>query len=547
MIIILRHLSSLKELKYRAIVRRAMWLALGIVFLFIALVMAAYSVNCLGGGPVEGFTGKGWGTPPTPTKRPTVGPPPRGLLEGEETEQGRSYTTIADLPRAPNGYVAGDAPVLYENPTSAKVSAARIYALLEDMKAFNGFELPYLVERGDPSVQISISTFRGQLQSLADEAAVLNVNLGAQSTITEKDFEAIQANVRYLQKRYRTLENVGLVPGGTGKEFKSEQKEGFTVDGSGDRATLNDLKDVLVKLDEEIARLSKSGTTDPVLGARMGLFRQVRDRIQAIVRDVVSGTMSALDIPILKADVARFLPALGSSSSSTGVDDSEQTGETLVQAIRKWFLSGSWLTSRDASGALVDGSGSLLSLVGRAEAERIAEKILKGMSIDFHYKFTGENEVTIAQANAVAAAALSAESYKKGGSAGTETEEDCVDGFTTSAPYSCTAKNARGAFESTIIELEKGFVGGRPVGKSAGEPARLDWRERAKGICENIRKAGLKPQDYGCFTGSTEQVGPNYSWRGHAKMVCTRLEANGVAGTAQTMGCPPVNWKGWRT
>lgn len=522
----------------------AMWIALSIVFLLIALIFGAYSVNCLSGGPTEGFTS--WNTGKTEVKMPKVGPPPRGLLDGETTEQGRAYTTVAELPRAPNGYIAGDAPVLYENPDSAKVTSARIYALVEDMRAFNGFELPYLVERGDPNVQIAISTFRGQFQTALDEAAVLNQNLGGKSTLTEKDFQDILSNLRYLQKQYRTLENVGLVPGGT------EKKEGFAdLSGSGDRATLNDLRHVLVKLDAEIARLTKSGTTDPVLGARLGLFKQVRDRVDMIINQVTSGSMSALDIPILKADVAKFLPALsGSSTSSTGLDDSEQGGQTLIDAIRKWFLGGSWL-SRDASGSLVDSSGSLVGLVGREEAERIAEKILKGLSIDFQYKYTGENEVKLAEAKAVEAAANSIQ-YSSNGADTTdtnrsdnETEEcDTTDGFES---YSSTAKNPRGSFESTILQLEKEFKGGRPVGKSPGEPARLDWRERAKGICENIRKAGLNPSDYGCFAGSTQQVGPNYSWRGHAKMVCTRLEANAVAGTAQTMGCPPVGWKGWRS
>jgi hypothetical protein len=485
-----------------------------------------------------------WNTGKTEVKVPKVGPPPRGLLDGETSEQGRDYTTIAELPRAPNGYIAGDAPVLYDNPESAKVSAARIYARVEDMRAFNGFELPYLVERGDPNVQIAISTFRGQFQALLDEATVLNQNLGGRSSLSEKDFQDITANLRYLQKQYRTLENVGLVPGGTGKTSEAEKKEGFTdLMGSGDRATLTDLRDVLVKLDAEISRLTKSGTTDPVLGAQIGLFKQVRERVDAIINEVTSGSVSALDIPILKADVARFLPTLGSSTSNTGVDDSDQGGMTLIDTVRKWFLGGRWL-NRDSSGALVDASGSLVGLVGREEAERIAEKILKGMSIDFRYKYTGDNEVKLAEANAVEAAANSTQSSSSP-SYNDEAEADCeTDGFKT---YSSVAENPRGGFESTILQLEKEFRGGRPVGKSPGEPARLDWRERAKGICENIRKAGLNPADYGCFAGSTQQVGPNYSWRGHAKMVCTRLEANAVSGTAQTMGCPPVGWKGWRS
>lgn len=497
-----------------------MWLGITIVFLFIALVFAAYSVNCLGKSPAaEGFQSKA-----SSVVIPTVGPPPRGLLEGEEREEGKPLASIADLPRAPNGYIAADGPTLYSDPKSGNVSAARVYGVLEDMRAFNGFELPSLSERSDPSIQMAISTFKGQFQNFLDEASTLNQNPGMKSSFTEKDIEDALANLRYLQKEHRTLENVGLVPSAhDSKEKRKEKKEGFAdfqgPEGQRERATLADLREVLVKLDRELARLARSGTTDPVLNARLELFRQVRQRIDTIINDVTAGTMSALDIPILKRDVTRFLPALTSDTTGGGGRGGAASGqETLVESIRRWLSGGGSLVS--------DGSGSLVSLVGRAEAERIAQKILNGISIDVRYKFTSENEVNLAKAQALKAQASASPMVT-------------TDGFSLRT-------NPRGEFESTILEMENSLQGGRPPSKIAGKPAKLDWRERTKAICENIRKAGLNPDDYGCMRPGA-QVGPNYSWRGNAKMVCTRLEANAVAGTSQTMGCPPVEWKGWRT
>lgn len=529
-----------------------MWIGLTVVLFFLALVIAVYSMNCIS-VPLnkEGFKIN------QPNK--TI-PAPRGLLEGEEAEVGREYTTVADLPRAPNGYLAADAPVAAADPVNKKVSAAMVNGLLNDMKAFRDFELEYIAKRSDPNIQTAVSTFRAQIQTVLEEADVVNKLPGVASTLTYTDYDAIYSNLRYLQKAYRNYENVGLVPGGVAGQGKKlteagagvAGKEGFTASGAGERATLNDLRSLKKRLDAEIKRLSSSGTDDPVLRARVDLFTTLRGRIESIINDVSNGTITALDIPIMKSDINAFLPALsGSTSPSSG---RVAGGESLAKAIQKWFMSGS------AS----DGSGSLVNLVGRAEAEELAEKILKGITIDFRYKYMGENEVSKAWADATVAVAnakritrqggtgvgedndIGAEdpNYESGygyGEGEGEGDSSCIEGF--QAGRFC---GGRGEFDSRIRELEKEFTGGRPSFKKR-EAAKLDWRDRAKGICENIRKAGLKPEDYGCMVGATQQVGPNFSWRGYAKMVCTRLDTNAVSGTAVTMGCPPVEWKGWRS
>lgn len=521
-----------------------MWIGLAVVLLFLTLILTAYNINCFALPPLTKEAFVSWaGGAEVKLPLTRMGPPPRGLLEGEEKEQGREYKTVADLPKAPNGYLAGDAPVQSADPVNKKASTPMIYALLNDMKAFQGFELPYLAERGDPNIQTSISTFRGQYQSVLEEAQLLNQNPGIQSTLTLKEYEMIYSNLRYLQKQYRNLENVGLVPDG---DDRAEKKEGFTGAGttssaSGERATLDDLLELKDRLDAEIRRLSSSGTDDPVLRARVDLFTTLRNRIEGIINDVSSGVLSALDIPIMKSDVDAFLPAL---SGSTSADSGRVAGgESLARAIRRWFMSGS----------VSNGSGNLVDLVGRANAENMAEKILKGMSLDVRFRYIGDNEVSKAWATATEAVAVAGASVSTMDITGVD---QSLDGFVQSVGSEGGAaggtvgtgrgERARGEFDSRIRELDMNFLGGRPSYKKK-EPAKLDWRERAKGICENIRKAGLDPSDYGCMVGSTQQVGPNFSWRGHAKMVCTRLETNAVAGTAVSMGCPPVEWKGWRS
>ena len=40
-------------------------------------------------------------------------------------------------------------------------------------------------------------------------------------------------------------------------------------------------------------------------------------------------------------------------------------------------------------------------------------------------------------------------------------------------------------------------------------------------------------------------VGKEFSWRGYAKMICSRLMATPDPALPETCGCPPANWSGW--
>jgi hypothetical protein len=83
------------------------------------------------------------------------------------------------------------------------------------------------------------------------------------------------------------------------------------------------------------------------------------------------------------------------------------------------------------------------------------------------------------------------------------------------------------------------------VGQSQpGQPAHFDWKERAKQIEDQIRKRGLRPEDFGVLPRSTK-VSADFSWKGYAKMLCTRLQATMDPALPETCGCPPLDWKGW--
>ena len=85
-----------------------------------------------------------------------------------------------------------------------------------------------------------------------------------------------------------------------------------------------------------------------------------------------------------------------------------------------------------------------------------------------------------------------------------------------------------------------------PTPSDAGRgPSRFDWKERSKQIEQQVRKRGLKPSDYGIMKPE-ERVSEGFSWKGYARMMCTRLQADVDPSLAVTCGCPPLDWSGWR-
>ncbi len=98
----------------------------------------------------------------------------------------------------------------------------------------------------------------------------------------------------------------------------------------------------------------------------------------------------------------------------------------------------------------------------------------------------------------------------------------------------------RGEFDAIIQSMQQTGYGST---RAAGH---FDWERRAIEITENIKRAKMNPADFGCFAPGEANVGADYSWRGHTKMICTRLAANADPAIPEQMGCPPVSWKGWR-
>ena len=112
-------------------------------------------------------------------------------------------------------------------------------------------------------------------------------------------------------------------------------------------------------------------------------------------------------------------------------------------------------------------------------------------------------------------------------------------------PGSSVVAYPRGEMEAAVAGREMNRLQ-RESAPGLSAPAQFDWRGKSNQICESIRKRGLNPADFGCMKPS-DRVSEDYSWRGHARMVCTRLLTTPDPGLPETCGCPPQSWPGWRS
>ena len=294
------------------------------------------------------------------------------------------------------------------------------------------------------------------------------------------------------------------------------------------------------KLAVEILRLQASGTTDPVLNARVNVFKKIQTAVEGISTQVQAGSMRPQDIPIRKRDYDKFLPALGDQSAGVaGLLSS--TGYPSLSSLFNAYDRG------DVTGAQL--SQDLF--------KHYADTLLQGLSYKMDISYTSPNEVAARQAEATKASADLANS-----TVGNQVFAGLSGAFQTTHPM--TFDGARGAFDAYTRELDmQGFQGelnlgsqGLPDGTygrqsvmpSSAKAASFDWKERAQTICDNVKKMGMNPADFGCQAnpqGSAQNT--DFSWRGYSKMVCNRLKTVADPGVPEQVGCPPDSWRGWRT
>jgi hypothetical protein len=482
-----------------------------VIFISVVTILLLILMNTCTDWPIQGFVG---GVKETEVKETDVKETevrevkeiPRPLnLRDSSLKNVTGTSSVTDLPSAPVSDLSEGNSLPQTDPAMEKSTLQMLNELKKDMDGFYKNEYPYMKDRSDPAINLPSTRFIGDYQRIKDEIHVLNVNKGIPSQVSIQELNDMGANLRYLQRSYRNLADVQLVPATTEK-LSLVGTEGFVnapVDTDNAPITLYQLKLLNTALGAEITRLKASGTTDPVINARVNIFMNMKQTVEDLITRVENESLDAAAIPIKVKDYKNFLPSLGTSTGPIVNLISENTSSTP-----------------SSPAAFLD---------------KYLDHFIKGVS----FSYTSPNDV--AKQKALASYARSFESSR-------------------SLPGSARAADSRGEFDHTIRRLDAihredpintldAFENGgsvRPPSSISGNPGSFDWKGRAKAITENIKKAGLNPGDYGCLEDSSS-VGSGFSWRGHSKMICSRLSTNADPGVPEQMGCPPVSWKGWRS
>ena len=453
---------------------------------------------------------------------PITNPPRVSLTSGDFTAYAPPSTSLL---APPPGGVASVNALPRADPSTEKSPYTRIKELLETANGFIQNEAPNMAEMSDPSVQLPLTTLKSDINRLKDEDLVLQRNPGIESTLTQNDVDGMYANLVYLQKKWRDTANStsGILEGFTDASGNN------ATDASGNKtpASLNQLKDLIIRITVEMSRLSGSATTDPITNSRIKTLTTIKGAVQGIVDKVTAKLMKEKDIPILESDYKAFLPILGTSG-------------TLPTLLKDNNLPPSLSSLFPAS--LGDISGAAIA---QYLFKNYADTVFKGLSWDMHY--TSERSLDIA--NAKTNFATAAKHALVGGDiSGSSVSSAGSGGMGGGSSYGAApATNYRGQLASaTGAAVTTTSGGAAATGVTAGPPATFDWKARSIAICNAVQKRGYNPGDFGCVA-DVNSVGPNFSWRGYSKMVCSRIATIYDTGAPEACGCPPATWAGWRS
>ena len=466
-------------------------------------------------GTTEGFDPLG--NPPEhkvliPSSKIPVSVPPANATKEANV---KAHELPGQLPVAPYGQIAAMSPLPYQDTSLIKANRHQMVSLLEMLKGFLAYEAQSISERSDPSIQLPLSTARSDFHLLQSEVDVLNRNPGIQPNVTLMQLNEMISNMEFLKRAARLAGSAGAIQGPI-DEFTKEGFESMQDSPANSvvPATLSDLQDFTGRIQGEILRLSASGTTDPIMNSRVNALTKMKADIATIIEQVQKGIMTELEIPIMKSDIDKSLPILGKPS------------EPLPQIIKEAQLPAG-LANMLPSNIQKDPDttkqiGSLM--------DKYAQQFVNGLSASFNISY-------------------SPPSSKKGTGDLLKDErkrssKSTVDktGFPSSADLNNAGGNPmmKGAGPSMNTDLLA------PTPQDAGRgPSHFDWKERSRQIEDQIKKRGLKESDYGIMKRGTK-VSEDFSWKGYARMICTRLQATMDPALPETCGCPPMDWKGWR-
>ena len=269
-------------------------------------------------------------------------------------------------------------------------------------------------------------------------------------------------------------------------------------------ATVRELEEFQTRIESEIARLSASGTLDAITQQRIRSLQKIKDYIQQILNEVSLKQLPENRIPIMKSNIDAAFKALTSNTQLPDVFNDSQ-----IDTYLKGILPDNMANDPEIARTIAD----------------YMRSFTQNLSWNFGVKYVSNAERDLAN------------SYNQRANQESDDMTDSNLAMAASAAghlpsgYSNTNKTSD-QFANTPQESCRG-------------PATFDWKKRSNEICRALKSRGLETKDYGCMPEDVE-VGPAFSFKGYARMICTRVSANYDTGLGSLVGCPPLDWPGWR-
>jgi len=437
--------------------------------------------------------------------------------------QAPSNQSSGSLPSAGLNTVADTAPSMYMNPDNMNASIKDLQAAADTIGLFIQMKVPQLEMRSDPTIQLPLQNLKSDFGRLQGSINTMQRSPGLPSYITLKDLAEMKDNFNYLNDRYNSMADNKVTGIGT---TKTGVPDSNLIQPS-ERATLADLKSARNRMMAERARLAGGGSLDPIINARInGISRMIED-LNEIIQRVESGQLLEIEIPVMKDELTAVFNTIGDTEKPIG----QITTQSLPPEIANLLPPGA---QDPESQALI-----------RGLADKYVTDFMKGTSVELKLgaklKYTSDNEARAGGGGNIFANFFGPLVTKQDADK-TYSEMQQGNGFeepSNSNQFMPATANSGPTSDPYAYDPRDGFR--KPTTASG-----FDWKTRAKTICENIRKMGMDPKDFGCHPEGT-QVSPTFSWRGYARMICNRLQSNYYTGTDEACGCPPLNWPGWNS
>jgi len=520
-------------------------------FLVIAGILATIYIMT----QVDGFQDSGLVVP--------LAGPPVAQLPGEAQP---FNPPSAALLAPPPGQIASVGSKPYQDPAMQKASANSINNAYVTLQGFLENEAPNIQSLGDPSVQLPLATARSDAHRLNDEILVLKRNPGLESSLTVQDVNAIEANLGYLQKKWRLSTNSVVEPFQAGpknsfysffsgwfskepfqdvpeaeeeaveaeeeaveaeEEAVEEEEEAVEEEAVEATAvpdsmpiTMNDLNNLSSRIGVEIVRLNASGSTDPVIQSRVNTLTEIKTKVDDIASQVQQGYKQIEEVPLTQSDISTFLPIMSNLNSPVPQILNTTGMNPVLQNLFQTY-----------SGGDMDGSQLAMEMF-----DKYAGQLLNNISWDFNISYIGKAEQDIAKDEASSAKSLAQI---------TMSEMAPPSSFPGQFQSITQAMGGPGsAIFNQGPSRKPSSDTGYPKPPDPSRPSPYDWKKRTSHICQQVAARGMTPSDFGCVEPSS--VSENFSWRGNAKMICNRIATLYDSSIPAACGCPPVSWPGWR-